>query len=70
MKPSTSARVILWPKDVEVRYSISTVSRWRWERAKKLPPRDVHLAGEPVAWYLSTIEAAERNTGASASAAA
>jgi predicted DNA-binding transcriptional regulator AlpA len=60
MKPSSTARVILWPKDVEDRYSISTVTRWRWERAQKLPRRDVHVAGEPVAWYASTIEAAEQ----------
>ena len=55
----TGARV-LWPKDLEVRYAISTVTRWRWERAHKLPPRDVHLAGVPVAWYIETIELAER----------
>jgi predicted DNA-binding transcriptional regulator AlpA len=61
MKPSQKSRVILWPKDIEDRYGISTVSRWRWERAKKLPARDVHVAGEPVAWYASTILAAEQN---------
>lgn len=60
MKPSTSPRVVLWPKDVESRYNISTVSRWRWERQQKLPPRDVHIAGKPAGWYASTIEAAER----------
>jgi hypothetical protein len=60
MNPSNNARVILWPKDIEVRYHISTVTRWRWERAQKLPRRDVHVAGEPVAWYASTIEAAEQ----------
>jgi predicted DNA-binding transcriptional regulator AlpA len=51
---------VFWPKDVEIRYGISTVTRWRWERAKKLPPRDVHVAGEPIGWYASTIEAAEK----------
>ena len=60
MRPSNNAPVILWPKDVEVRYSISTVTRWRWEARRKLPPRDVHVAGEPVAWYASTIERAEQ----------
>lgn len=52
-------RIIVWPKDVEKRYGISAVTRWRWEGSNKIPQRDVRLAGERVAWYLSTIEAAE-----------
>jgi hypothetical protein len=33
---------------------------WRWERSKKLPPRDVYIGGVPEGWRAETIEAAER----------
>jgi predicted DNA-binding transcriptional regulator AlpA len=69
MDPSASARsaeraqdrpIVLWPSDVEQRYRISDSTRSRWEKTGKLPPRDVHLGGEAVAWYATTIEGAER----------
>ena len=60
MQPTSSSSVILWPRDIEHRYNISAVSRWRWERAKKLPARDVHISGQAVGWYQSTIELAEQ----------
>jgi hypothetical protein len=66
--PKNGAR-IYWPKDLEVRYSISSVTRWTWERQKKLPPRDVHVGGKPVAWYIETIENAERCSQSAQSAA-
>jgi hypothetical protein len=50
----------VWPSGVEVRYDISSVTRWRWEKTGKLPPRDVFIAGQPAGWRPSTLEAADR----------
>jgi predicted DNA-binding transcriptional regulator AlpA len=52
-----AAPAILWPIDLERHLSISTPTRWRWERAGKLPPRDAYINGEPVGWLRSTIDA-------------
>ena len=50
----------IWPSGLQRRYNISPVTRWRWERDKKLPPRDVRIDGVLVGWKPSTIEAAEK----------
>jgi predicted DNA-binding transcriptional regulator AlpA len=52
--------LILWPNDLEQRYGVSDSTRSRWEKLGKIPARDVYLGGEPVAWYATTIESAER----------
>jgi predicted DNA-binding transcriptional regulator AlpA len=53
-------RVILRPRDVELRYDISAPTRWRWERTGKLPPRDVFIGGRPAGWRPATLDAADR----------
>lgn len=50
----SGARVI-WARGIEVRYGISSVTRWRWERSGRLPPRDVHV-GDQSGWRPETIE--------------
>jgi hypothetical protein len=50
----------LTPLELEFRYRISNSTRQRWEREKKLPPRDYFLGGYAKGWMLKTIEAAER----------
>ena len=52
-----AAPAILWPRDLEKHLAISAPTRWRWERAGKLPPRDAHVDGEAVGWLRSTIDA-------------
>lgn len=52
---------VIWNAGLEARYGISPPTRWRWERAGKLPPRDVHIGGRS-GWKLATIEAAERSS--------
>ena len=49
---------VIWPSGLEERYGISAITRWRWERAGKLPARDVHIGGRS-GWKPATIEAAE-----------
>lgn len=62
LKPqrAPSPRVALYPGDIERRYRISNTSRQRWERQRKLPPRDFNVGGKPKGWKLETILAAER----------
>jgi predicted DNA-binding transcriptional regulator AlpA len=50
---------VVWVAGVEKRYGISSVTRWRWERDGKLPPRDVHIGGRS-GWRPETLLAAER----------
>jgi hypothetical protein len=56
----TLGTVVVWPRGVEHRYGIKPVTRWRWERDKKLPPRDVFVNGVPIGWKPATLEASER----------
>jgi len=46
---------VIWPRGLERRYGISAVTRWRWERSGRLPPRDVHVGGRS-GWRPETIE--------------
>jgi hypothetical protein len=46
----------VWPSGVQARYGISSVTRWRWERAGKLPPRDVNVGGK-TGWRPETLDA-------------
>lgn len=50
--------VVVWPRGVEERYGISPPTRWRWERAGKLPARDVSIGGR-TGWKPETLERAE-----------
>lgn len=61
--------VVVWPAGVSERYGISSVTRWRMERDGRLPPRDVFIAGKPVGWRPTTLEAAERGAPAGSPAA-
>lgn len=51
---------IVWPRGIEERYGISDVTRWRWERIGKLPPRDVFIGGTAAGWRPETLERWER----------
>jgi hypothetical protein len=51
-----------FPKAIEKRYTITPVTRWRWERTGKLPARDVFVGGVAAAWRPETILAAERGS--------
>lgn len=55
-----SGTACVWPSGVQVRYDISAVTRWRWEKTGRLPPRDVFVGGVPVGWQPATLEAADR----------
>jgi hypothetical protein len=48
----------IWPKGIELHFGISRATRWRWERLRLLPQRDVYVNGVPVGWKPSTIERA------------
>ena len=50
---------VVWPAGVELRYGISSITRWRWERAAKLPARDVHIGGRS-GWKPETLDEAQR----------
>jgi len=50
----------IWPRGIEERYGIRAVTRWRWERLGKLPPRDFFVNGEAVGWKPETLDAADR----------
>ena len=52
--------VVVWPRDIEVRYSISSTTRWRWERTGRLPKRDFFVAGVPEGWRPETLDRADR----------
>jgi hypothetical protein len=51
---------VVYPRGVEERYGISAPTRWRWERDRLLPARDVFMGGKPIGWRPETLEAADR----------
>lgn len=55
--PKEGTRVV-WPSGVEHRYDISPVTRWRWERAGRLPKRDVTIGGR-TGWRPETLDSLE-----------
>ena len=59
-RPALGGTHLVRPRGVEVRYGITQITRWRWERAGKLPPRDVCIGGVLVGWRPQTLEAADR----------
>ncbi len=60
----TGGTAIIHPRGIEERYGISAVTRYRWERAGKLPARDVYIGGIAAGWRPETLDAAERGTAA------
>jgi hypothetical protein len=62
MKPQRDpASAVAWtPTDLMHRYRISPATRRRWERERRLPPRDFFLNGEPYGWRVETILRMER----------
>jgi predicted DNA-binding transcriptional regulator AlpA len=48
--------MVVWPSGIEEKLGISAVTRWRWEKSGKLPPRDF-LLGDKSGWRVATIEA-------------
>ena len=40
----------IWPSGLRDRYGVAGPTLWRWERAGKLPTRDVFVAGRAVGW--------------------
>lgn len=55
--PTEGSRVV-WPAGVERRYDIKPVTRWRWEKAGRLPARDVSIGGR-TGWRPETLDAYE-----------
>jgi predicted DNA-binding transcriptional regulator AlpA len=72
-KPIRRAKIsgthVIHPRGVEQRYGFSSVTRWRYEKTGKLPPRDVFIGGVAVGWKPSTLESAERGTATGQTAA-
>ena len=58
-RPRPTAAIV-WPGDAEARYNISAVTRWRWEKTGRLPPRDFFIAGVAEGWRPETLDAADR----------
>ena len=54
--PRAGTRIV-WPKGLEEQLGISAPTRWRWERDKKLPPRDAFIDGKPKGWRPETLDA-------------
>jgi hypothetical protein len=50
-----AAQAVLWPRDVQARYGISPATLWRWEKAGRMPARDVSVS-DLTGWYVATIE--------------
>lgn len=57
-KLSGGGTEVIWPRGLQERYGISDVTRWRWERENKLPPRDVFVGGRS-GWKPATLAAYE-----------
>lgn len=54
----TAGDAVVWPSGVQQRYGITHVTRWRWERDGKLPPRDIQVGGRS-GWRPETLAAYE-----------
>ena len=51
---------VVYPRGLETRYGISLSTRWRWERAGRLPARDVFVGGRAIGWRPETLDMSER----------
>lgn len=56
--------LVVWPRELCQRYGIDPCTRWRWERSKRLPPRDFYVGGKAVGWRRETLEVAEAGPAA------
>ena len=68
VRPSAGSGVV-WPLGVQQHFGITAVTRWRWERAGKLPARDVYLDGQAIGWRRETLDRAEAGPNAAATTA-
>jgi hypothetical protein len=55
----TQGTAVIWPKGLEERYGVTSVTRWRWERSGRLPKRDVNVGGK-TGWRPETLERFEK----------
>jgi hypothetical protein len=55
---------IVYPKGCEEFFGVSPVTRWRWERLGKLPPRDAFVGGRAAGWKPETLERAMNGAAA------
>jgi predicted DNA-binding transcriptional regulator AlpA len=53
---STPRRHLIRPTTLSSLLNQNPATTYRQERAKKLPPRDVFIAGRAVGWWSTTIE--------------
>jgi predicted DNA-binding transcriptional regulator AlpA len=58
-RPAFGGTHLITPRGLEARYGWSPPTRWRAERDRRVPARDVFIGGRAVGWKPSTIEAAE-----------
>jgi predicted DNA-binding transcriptional regulator AlpA len=58
-RPCLGGTGLITPRGLEERYGWSLATRWRAERDRRVPPRDVFIGGRAVGWKPETIAAAE-----------
>jgi hypothetical protein len=58
-----SDRLVIYPSELERQLGIARKTRWKWEKSRKIPPRDFFVQGEAVGWRPSTLEAAFSQPG-------
>lgn len=61
MSTDNAAVRVIWPHLVLRRYGITRMTRLRWEKSGRLPPRDVNMKGK-TGWRPETLAAAEQST--------
>jgi len=47
---------VVWPPGCRAMFDISAPTMWRWEKAGRLPPRDVNIGGR-TGWKPETLAA-------------
>jgi hypothetical protein len=59
VRPTVGTNVI-WPHGLQLRYGVSGMMIWKWQKDGKLPARDVFVGGRAFGWKPETIERAEQ----------